>query len=201
MDFLTKVFSGYLAGLSVGVYCLGLCLPIFLPLLLSQNRVGKKGVYLILEFSGGRLLGYLFFGLVFGWFGQVVQSGFIHSLVGLANLWIGILMVVYCLGVIDKKFCAAIPLSKVKWPVVLGFLTGINICPPFLGSLAYVFNLKSAVFSLVYFLAFFVGTSTYIVPFTLLGVFSQKHWLQKLAQYSGIAVGFYFITVNIIKLW
>jgi len=196
---ITNIASGFLAGLAVGVYCLGLCLPIFLPLLLSQNRTGKKSIFLILEFSLGRLVGYLFFGLIFGWFGQLIQADLVHLLAGLANLWIGILMIVYSLGLIDKRFCAALPFAKIKWPVLLGFLTGVNICPPFLGSLAYVFNLKSIIFSLIYFLAFFLGTSTYIVPFTVLGVFSQKNWLQRLAQYSGIAVGFYFIVINAIR--
>lgn len=200
MSITAKIFSGYLAGLSVGVYCLGLCLPIFLPLLLSQNRTGKKGLSLVLEFSLGRLLGYLFFGLIFGWFGRIIQSGWVHYLAGLANLWIGILMIIYSLGVIDKKFCAAIPFAKIKWPFLLGFLTGVNICPPFLGSLTYVFNLKSIAISLWYFLMFFLGTSTYIIPFTLVGGFSQKRWLQKLARLSGIVVGAYFIIINIIKI-
>lgn len=198
---IAKILSGFLAGLSVGVYCLGLCLPIFLPLLLSQNQKGKKSLRLVLEFSLGRLLGYLVFGLIFGWFGQLIQSSYVHLLAGLANLWMGILMIIYSLGLLDKKFCRFISFAKIKWPIVLGFLTGVNICPPFLGSLAYVFNLKSIIISLFYFLMFFLGTSAYIIPFTLLGAFSGKTWLQKIAQYSGILVGIYFVIINLIKIW
>lgn len=202
---IAKIFSGFLAGLSVGIYCLGLCLPIFLPLLLSQNQSGKKSLGLVLEFSLGRLLGYLVFGLILGWFGQLIQNDFVHLLVGLANLWIGILMIIYSLGLLDKKFCRVIPFAKsdlafakIKWPAVLGFLTGVNICPPFLGSLTYVFNLKDTLLSLWYFLMFFLGTSAYIIPFTLLGAFSGKTWLQKIAQYSGILVGIYFVMQNLL---
>lgn len=201
MTILAKIFAGFLAGLSVGVYCLGLCLPIFLPLLLSQNRRGRKSLFLVAEFSLGRLLGYLLFGLLFGWFGMVVKSSFVHAIASLANLWIGILIIIYSLGLIDRKFCAALPFEKIKWPVVLGFLTGVNICPPFLGSLAYIFNLKSALLSLGYFLLFFLGTSVYIVPFTLLGAFSGNNWLQKGARISGILVGIYFVVINLIKIW
>lgn len=196
-----KIIAGYLAGLSVGVYCLGLCLPIFLPVLLSEKRTARKVVLVVLEFSLGRLLGYLVFGLIFGWFGQLVQSGFVHYLAGLANLWIGILMIVYSLGILDQKFCAAIPFKKIKWPIALGFLTGVNICPPFLGSLAYVFNLKSLILSLLYFLTFFLGTSTYIVPFVFLGAFSGQNWLRKIAQISGILVGIYFVVNSLVKIW
>ncbi len=201
MNIFDNIITGFLAGLSVGVYCLGLCLPIFLPVLLSENRTGRKSIFLVLEFSLGRLIGYLFFGLIFGWFGQIVKSNLIHIVVSLANLWIGILMLIYSLGVIDQKFCAAIPFRKVKWPIVLGFLTGVNVCPPFLGSLAYVFNLKIVWDSLIYFFLFFLGTSTYIIPFTVLGAFSEKNWLRALARWSGILVGIYFVVNSVIKIW
>jgi len=42
MNIIPKIVTGYLAGLSVGVYCLGLCLPVFLPILLSKKRDVKK---------------------------------------------------------------------------------------------------------------------------------------------------------------
>lgn len=199
--FTTKIFAGYLAGLSVGIYCLGLCLPIFLPILLSQRRTTKKSFLLVIEFSLGRLLGYLFFGLVFGWLGQVIRSGLIHSLVALAGVWTGILMILYSLGTIDKKFCSILPFARIKWPLLLGFLTGVNICPPFLASLTYVFNLKQVVASLLYFFMFFLGTSTYIVPAALLGVFTKAGWIQKIARVSGIFVGLYFVFQSLIKIW
>jgi sulfite exporter TauE/SafE len=187
------IFSGYLAGLSVGVFCLGLCLPVFLPILLSQKRTPKKSLLLVIEFSLGRLMGYLFFGLIFGWLGQKIQSDFIHTIASLANIWLGIMIILYSLGTIDKKFCALIPFAKIKWPIFLGFLTGVNICPPFLASLSYVFNLKDVLSSLFYFLMFFLGTSTYIVPSALLGVFTKYNWLLKIARLSGILAGTYFI--------
>jgi hypothetical protein len=45
-----NILSGYLAGLSVGVYCLGLCLPVFLPMLLAEKRDTKNSAGIILEF-------------------------------------------------------------------------------------------------------------------------------------------------------
>jgi len=44
-----QVFSGFLAGLSVGIYCIGACLPIFVPILLSQRRTTKSSFWLVLE--------------------------------------------------------------------------------------------------------------------------------------------------------
>jgi sulfite exporter TauE/SafE len=154
-----------------------------------------------LEFSLGRLLGYLFFGLVFGWFGQVIQNNLVHYVIALANIWTGILMVIYSLGKIDLKLCAFLPFHKIKWPLLLGFLTGVNICPPFLASLTYVFNLKDAILSLLYFLMFFLGTSVYIVPAAFLGIFTRSTWVQKIAQASGIVVGLYFVIRSVVNIW
>lgn len=201
MGIFSNVVAGFLAGFSVGIYCLGLCLPIFLPLLLSQKRPGKSIMFLVLEFSLGRLLGYLFFGLLFGWFGQIIKNSFIHYVAGLANMWIGFLMVIYSLGIFDQKICATKIFRKIKWPLVLGFLTGVNICPPFLGSLTYIFNLRSVVSSLIYFLTFFLGTSVYIIPFSLFGFFLKSLWMQKIARFCGVVVGMYFIITNLIRIW
>jgi sulfite exporter TauE/SafE len=201
MKLATTVFSGFLSGFSIGVYCLGLCLPVFLPILLSQKRTTKKSFLLILEFSAGRLAGYLFFGFAFGSLGVITKSDFVNLLAILTNFWMGILMILYSFGTIDKKFCAVLPFAKIKWPLLLGFLTGVNICPPFLASLTYVFNLKSIIYSLIYFLMFFLGTSTYIIPAAFLGIFTRINWVQRIAQVSGVIVGLYFVIQNLIRIW
>lgn len=195
-----SIFSGFLAGLSTGVYCLGLCLPIFLPVLLSQKRNLKSSFSLILEFSTGRLAGYLVFGLVVGWLGQQIQSNSIHLLATLINTWNGILLILYSLGTIDKKFCGFLPFKKIRWAFLLGFLTGINVCPPFLASLSYVFNLRSALNSLLYFFFFFLGTSLYLIPSALLGVFTKVNWITKIARISGVLAGIYFVLQNLFRI-
>lgn len=197
-----NTLSGYLAGLSVGVYCLGLCLPVFLPMLMAEERDIKKSGLLILEFSIGRLAGYLTFGLIFGWLGQAIQSQFIHSLVSLGNLWMGIALILFSLGKIDKKICSMLFFKKIRWPFVIGFLTGVNVCPPFIASLTHVFNLRSAIQSMGYFLAFFLGTSTYLVPTMFLGgKFTQYPTVQKIARVAGVLAGLYFISKNITLLF
>jgi sulfite exporter TauE/SafE len=188
---------GFLTGLSVGIYCLGLCLPVFLPVLLSQKRDAKKSFLLVLEFSAGRLAGYVIFGLIFGWLGQLIQNRLLHTLVSLGNLWMGIVLILFALGQIDKKFCSFLPLKKIKWPILLGLLTGVNVCPPFLISLGYVFNLQSTVNAIVYFIAFFLGTSTYLIPSVFLGLFTRFTFIQKIARISGVVAGIYFISRNI----
>lgn len=110
-------------------------------------------------------------------------------------------MIFYSLGMIDKKFCSLLPFKKIKWAFLLGLLTGVNICPPFLASLTYVFTLRDAIAALLYFLMFFVGTSAYIIPSAILGIFTKFGWLQKLARVSGVLVGLYFVTRNLIRVF
>jgi len=200
MTIIPKIAAGYLAGFSIGVYCLGLCLPVFLPILLSEKRNIKKSFWLVVEFSLGRLGGYLFFGLIFGWLGQTIKSNLVHQIVSLANLWLGISMILYSLRAINQKFCPAKLFNYLKWTFLVGFLTGVNICPPFLASLTYVFNLRDVFLSLIYFFTFFLGTSTYIIPAAIFGFFSKIPWLQKLGQISGFFVGFYFIAQSLFKI-
>ena len=49
-------------------------------------------------------------------------------------------------------------------PFALGFLTGINVCPPFLTGLVVVLDLGSALSGAVFFAAFFAATSLYLLP-------------------------------------
>jgi sulfite exporter TauE/SafE len=194
-----RIFSGYLAGLSVGIYCIGVCLPVFLPILLSEERSTKKSFRLIYEFSLGRLMGYLAFGSVFGFLGQIITNSYVHIIVSLGNVWAGILMIIFSLGMIDKKICAIPYFHKIKWPLLLGFLTGVNVCPPFLASLTHIFNLKDILASIAYFFMFFLGATTYIIPAAFLGFFTKSSWIQKIARFSGVLVGIYFIAKSTIK--
>ena len=230
--------SGLLAGLSVGIYCIGICLPVFIPYLLSEERSAKSSFRAVLEFSLGRLLGYLVFGGIIGFLGEKVQSGLIHNLSSLATALMALVMIFYSLGLMrwpkvcgtlipelgreksrprkrgrllgffqslplgnrsapknssSGEFSARKPAGRSRIPITLGFLTGVNVCPPFLASLSYVFNLRSAFSGILYFLGFFSGTSLYIVPATLLGFFTHKPILQKIARLSGVLVGIYFL--------
>lgn len=196
---ISLVTSGFLAGLSVGVYCLGVCLPIFIPLILADKQNLKSGFRIVIEFSFGRLLGYLTFGGLVGFLGEVIKLNFIHQIVAIATIITGLTLVFYSFGFLKwgHKACNLF-FQKVKIPLILGFLTGINICPPFLASLTYVFNLRSLFNSLLYFFSFFGGTSLYIIPAGFFTFFSDDRLIQKIARISGVFVGLFFVYKGII---
>jgi sulfite exporter TauE/SafE len=191
---MTVFISGFLTGLSVGIYCLSLCLPIFVPLFLSQKRDTKSSFWVVIQLSLGRLLGYISFGLFVGYLGLTIQSRLVHQLVGFSTSILGLSMVGYSLGLINwgPRACRR-SFVWVKIPFLLGFLTGVSPCPPFLASLSYVFNLQNILFATAYFLFFFLGTSVYIVPLAFLGFFSRETKFHKIARISSIIVGIYFL--------
>ena len=189
-----NLFSGLLAGLATGVSCLSFCLPLFIPILLVDKQNVKSSFRIVIEFSAGRLFGYLLFGLFVGALGLAVDNQIINQLVNFSVFLSGIFLVVFSFGFLKwgHRACKLF-FGQIKIPIVLGFLTGINPCPPFLASLPYVFTLKNLASSLAYFSLFFAGTSLYLIPLGFLGLFSRQNLFQKIARISGIIVGFYFI--------
>lgn len=187
--------QGFLTGLSVGVYCIGICLPVVVPVLLSQRRKLKSAFWVILEFSAGRMLGYIFFGAVISWLGATIVTPLIHWAVSFGSILLALLMMAYCLGfwVWGAKLCA-LRFNRIKIPLILGFLTGINVCPPFLASVGYLFNLRNVLAGVGYFLMFFLGTSVYIIPLGFLYSLTTSKIFRKIALISGFLAGLYFLS-------
>ena len=196
-----NILQGLLTGLSVGVYCIGVCLPMVVPVLLAQRRTLKSAFWVILEFSLGRLIGYMVFGGIFGWLGEKISSNFIHWVVSGGGMLIALLMIFHSLGfwIWGAKSCGLF-FKKIKIAFLLGFLTGVNVCPPFLASLSYVFNLKDFLSGVGYFIMFFVGTSLYIVPMGLLASLTESRVFRKIARVSGLAAGLYFLHFAVMRM-
>ena len=66
-----------------------------------------------------------------------------------------------------------------RLPFAMGFLTGINVCPPFLTGMVVVLAIGSAAGGVAFFMAFFAATSLYLLP--VLGVWP---WLSHLRARS-----------------
>jgi len=180
-------------GLSLGLFCLGWCLPAFLPFLLSEERKIKESFKIFGKFLGGRFLAYLIFGAAIGYLGEKLQVSLLYNVAYFALLILGLLLIFYGLGKIKKVLPLCQAFKKIKTPWVLGFLLGLNLCPPFVGAVFYAFSLKDVLLSTLFFLAFFVGTSVYLVFPVFFGFFSSAKILQKVAQLACILSGIGFI--------
>jgi len=183
-----------LAGLSLGAFCLSYCFPFLAALITSENREVKKNFWLILNFTLGRLLGYMAFGLVFGYLGEKLQSSYLAYLTNLSLILISIILILYCAGLLRQKqdICLAQKFHN-RNALAMGILMGVNICPPFLLSLTYVFSLHNTLQSLLYFLIFFLASSIYFLPMIFLGMLAKMKELRIVARISGIVSGSIFL--------
>lgn len=195
-----------LLGLSTGTYCAMFCAPVLLPFLFSEEiDSGKRNFRYVILFLLGRLAGYVIIGGVLGGIGAYAL-GYIDPVIerkvsGTAFLFIGIIMMIAGIRFQNAggKMCAAA--SKMFKPgaaaLVLGLLTGLNLCPPFFAAASRVFMSDGGVCGgILYFLLFFVGTSVYFLP--LFGIHLIKknmNYVRMVSRFAMILLGVYFALV------
>jgi sulfite exporter TauE/SafE len=201
--------QGFLLGLANGTTCLAFCAPALIPFLMHEGQTVRQNLVTLLKFLGGRMGGYLIFGL-FAW----MTGSLLLKAVGYQALIVGIayvgLAVVLLLAVLRKKApagsCAfeGVRATLDRWPAFLpigmGFLAGLKLCPPLLLAFADAASTGTLVGSLVFFLAFFLGTSVYFIPIPFLGVFRRVAALQIVGKFAAIIVALYYLYAGILLL-
>lgn len=192
----------FLLGLSVGIYCLAYCLPFVGSYLVSEKRRASQNFKIILQFIGGRFIGYLLFGAFFGYLGEKIDNPTINLILIISLLVLSIFLVLHALGLLKPEWLCLFKIDKYKkrLPLMMGFLMGINICPPFLISLTYVLTLGNIWKGIIYFVMFFMGTSLYFLPITFLGFLNKMKEFRLMARLAGLIVGLGFFIYGLYYL-
>jgi sulfite exporter TauE/SafE len=199
--------QGLILGLANGTTCLAYCAPVLIPFFLGEGKRTRQNLSLLGQFLGGRLAGYLLFA-VLAWVVSrwIVANTFYRGIIfGLTYILLSIFLGVYglikvptpCVGSV-KGIKSALGHWQSFLPVTLGFLTGLNLCPPFLLAFANAAATRSLLSSLVFFGAFFLGTSLYLIPLSLLGGISRFHSLQTVGKLASVIMAVYYFYVGII---
>lgn len=203
------LIEGFLLGLATGPVCIGYCSPVLIPLLTGRSDKQKyfaKSVGILLQFLGGRLVGYLLIGLACGVLGEKIVKISHSTFSSIALLLCGILLIFNFFNkqLLDGSKSGCHPLVKhfSGWTqiVAFGFLTGINLCPPFLAAMTSAALLGSVGKSVLYFLAFFLATALFFPPIILFSKFAQKKTFQQIAHLSMIMTGSWFILKSSFQL-
>ena len=191
-----------LAGLSTGMFCCLTCYPFLAPVFAAEARSARQNLDVWLQFLLGRLAGYVLFGAAIGWLGERFASAWLDRVSILGLLLMALVLVFYAIGFRRPRwsFCAAGTPRAATAPLLLGFLLGLHICPPFLMSVAYVFTLHSTVKGILYFLVFFCATSVYLVPLLAVGWLGRMPEFRLAARLSALAVGILFLAYGILNL-
>jgi len=185
-------------GMTTGPYCLTACFPMVLSVALAEGEGGSSSqTWLFVgKFIGGRFLAYLAFGVAIGLLGSRL-GGMSHRIGTFAMIFMSIILIGYGLGVrlprVGMCRMAGRTESHRFFPVILGALTGLNVCPPFL--LAITYTLHKAVtpaFGICFFMSFFIATTLYILPVGIAGHIPHRDIMARMGRVAAVVVGAVF---------
>jgi hypothetical protein len=78
-------------------------------------------------------------------------------------------------------------------PPLLGLLTGLNLCPPFLLAFTEAAATGTLAGSLLFFLAFYATTSLFFIPLPLLGTLGRFPVVRTVGRLAAGVVGVYYV--------
>ncbi len=201
--------QGFLLGLANGATCLAYCAPVLIPLMLGEGQKTRHNWGMLGKFLGGRLGGYLLFGLIAWLFSQMIlgASAYRNLILGAAYVVLAVLLAAYGFSTAPAACAGSLKGARKflrQWPALLplglGFLTGLNLCPPFLLAFTNAANAGSLGASLVFFLTFFVGTSLYFLPMAFVGLMSRVNALRTVGKLAAVLMALYYAYSGIIYL-
>ncbi len=206
---LSLVSKALLLGFSSGLFCTGFCLPLVGPVVLANDSRGKwHAAERIGLFLAGRLAAYLLFGLAFGALGGYLSKVLPARVVLRSTIYVVLGALVIAYGLVRSfphlGFCrAASPhVASGRYVAVLGFVAGINLCPPFLLAVTTVADMRGALNGALFFLVFFLATSVYLLPLLFSGLVSRFASVRFAARVAAVVSGSYFVFLGLrIALW
>lgn len=205
-------------GLASGPACLAACGPVLVPSLLAGQAGFLANLRTIALFLGTRLLGYLLFALV-AWEVGALASMLIKPhphLVGIVYVLMAGVLAWYAYAVRSRcgGACSSSKLVTIDGTVdesgstktgvagvaVLGFLTGLNFCPPFVVAGIRAAELGTLPEALLFFAFFFAGTSIWFVPIAGLGCVVRNQALITVARMTMGLVALYYLALGLYML-
>ncbi len=196
------VLQGLSLGLSTGLFCLAYCAPVFVPYVMAEERDLAHSARAIGELALGRLLAYLAFGAAVGYLGMQLEGPVLNKVVGGALILLSLLMLLYVArrNWPHLALCRWVDERFLRFPLLFGLLTGINVCPPFLLAISSALGLGSILLGMALFGGFFLGTSVYLVVLFPLGYLGRWPALRTVAWMTALLSGIFFLFAGLARL-
>ena len=192
-------------GLAGGAGCLGYCAPVLMPVMLSEAMPVRRNLLMLGQFLSGRLTGYALFGVAAWAAGRALpMTGTYRPIVtGAAYVALAALLCWYVLrpglGACVGRFAGLYALAgKGGRFAALGLLTGISPCPPLLLAMTAAANEPNLAASVMFFVAFFAGTSVYIAPLCLVGLANRFAEMKVIGRLAAGVVGVYYLWAGLV---
>jgi len=199
-------------GLASGPACIASCGPVLVPSLLAERSGLRLHARYLFAFLATRLLGYLLFATVAWELGALVSLrvtahplifSSIHLLLGCV-----LLRYAYAVGRACGHSCTSPELVNIgpakSHPVsgaaVLGFLTGVSLCPPFVAAGIRAAEAASLAAAVLFFAVFFLGTSIWFVPFAGMGWVRRNEAVTTVARMAMVLVALYYFLAALMTL-
>jgi sulfite exporter TauE/SafE len=200
----SSAVEAFVLGLATGPVCLASCGPVVLPWMLTQPHGFWKNGRRMGLFLTGRLAGYLLFAIVAWKIGAAIPTSWTATpwIYGAVELALAVALLVYAAGWPHPRCRLVEPAENLvhigptphrppSGALALGFLTGINLCPPFLVAAVRASQLSNLVSSLVFFACFFLATAVWFTPLLSLG------WVKRSAALITVAR----MTATLLACW
>jgi hypothetical protein len=208
---MTMLAEPALLGFSSGLVCLAACGPVLLPWLAATGSGWRGTTALLGQFLAGRFIGYLAFACVTWMLGlalplparsNAVVFGAVHLSLAAALLLfavpVGRPRPPAC-AVRSRRVALAARLGFLA-PLALGFLTGLNLCPPFIAAGVRAAQRHSLTGALAFFALFFVGTLVWFLPFVGSAALRRLTVIGPIARLTAAVVAAYYVYLGAITL-
>jgi sulfite exporter TauE/SafE len=205
--------TAFFLGLTSGGSCLASCGPLAAALLASEGIALRRSTVLLSVFLSGRLLGYLCWAVLswlLGWLIFESTKGFV--LFSAADLVLGAWLIYYGIHrpAPSHASCPGSTLNSLNRPGsrheaflrggLWGFLSGLQICAPFLTAFAGAARTGSLGGSLLFFFLFYLGTGIWFISFPFIGTLGRFRQIAQVARFLTLPLGAYFTYSGIISL-
>ncbi|HDZ76927.1 MAG TPA: sulfite exporter TauE/SafE family protein [Candidatus Omnitrophica bacterium] len=199
---LQTIIEGLFLGISTGVYCMGTCMLFFMPYLLVEGKKDiRQNSINILFFLLGRFLSYIGFAVFVGFLAQKYKQNIPPEFSYFCLVILSLLILVYAAtrNSPNARICQRLAPHLGRWrmPLVLGLLSGLNPCVPFLAAASRVLTLGTILSSVVLFFAFFIGTSVYMIPFIFVAFLNRVERVKDIGLIIAFLCGVWFLFVGI----
>jgi sulfite exporter TauE/SafE len=199
-------------GLASGPACVASCGPVVVPSLLAERAGLRLHARYLSAFLATRLLGYLLFAAAAWELGALVAIpssarslifAVIHVLLACV-----LLRYAYTVGRACGHSCAGPELvtigtarnHRIPGAAVLGFLTGVSLCPPFVAAGVRAAEATSMAAAVLFFAVFFLGTSVWFVPFAGLGWVRRNEAVTTVARMAMLLIALYYFYAGFMTL-
>jgi sulfite exporter TauE/SafE len=195
-----------LLGLSSGPACLASCGPVVVPWLAAEGRGYGGTARRLAVFLSGRLAGYLVFAVLAWALGlalpmeprpRVLVFGAVHLALAGTLAWFALVRRKSRLPLVSLE---AKPRAPRSTPAVLGLLTGLNLCPPFLAAAVRAAQCASLPAALGFFFLFFLGTLVWFPPLIFLGALRRAAVVATVARITVLLLAAYYAYLGVLSL-